>query len=96
MGIIEGLTALGLLILGPGAAAAAAMGIAPAMVGAGVAGAGAAAVVGGAGAAGSAANPFVLEGIENASADAHNNVVSGAAGLINGLQIPGVPFIDVN
>ena len=97
MGIIEGLAVLGTLILGPaGAAAAAAVGLSPAMVGGIAAGAGAAGVAGGAGAAASVSNPYILEGVENAAITGHNDFATGSANVLNGLQLPGIAEFHFN
>lgn len=96
MGIIEGLALLGTFLLGPAVGAAATLGITPPLVGAVALGGGTAAVAGGAGSAASVSHPFVLEGIENALIDAQNNMVLGAANILNGLQLPGIPPMHVN
>ena len=49
----------------------------------------------GAGAAGIMSNPYTVQGVQSASADAQNQAVQGAADLINPLNIPGVR-INVN
>lgn len=96
MGIIEGLALIGAVLLGPAAAAAAAIGLTPPLVGGIALGAGTAAVVGGAGAAASVSNPFVMDGVENAALKGHNDLVAGSANLLNGLQLPGIPEFHVN
>lgn len=96
MGIIEGLALVGTFLLGPAAGAAATLGITPPLVGAVALGGGTAAVIGGGGSAASVSHPFVFEGVENALIDAHNNLVSGSANILNGLQLPGIPPVHIN
>lgn len=96
MGIVEGLAVLGGLILGPAAGIAAGLGLTPAMVGGFAAGAGVAGLAGGAGAAASVSNPFVLEGVENATVTGHNDLAAGSADFLNGLQLPGIPEFHFN
>lgn len=96
MGIIEGLALVGAFLLGPAAGVAAGFGITPPLVGAIALGGGTAAVAGGAGAAASVSNPFILDGVENAAFNGHNDLVAGSANALNGLQLPGIPQFHVN
>lgn len=96
MGITAGLAALGTAILGPALAAALGVGITPAAVGAGAIGAGAGSLGAGGAAATAALNPMVLDGVENAAATGHNDLVAGSADVLNGLNLPGIPEFGVN
>lgn len=55
-----------------------------------------AAITGGLGAAATATNPFISEGVANASVSGHNDFASGSADFLNGLQLPGIPKFHFN
>lgn len=90
---LAALAAFGGTVLGAlGPAAALVAGVSPLAAGLGAAGVGlGSAVAGGAAAAGAASNPYTLQGIQAAAADAYNNAVSGSSNTFN--MIPDVPFI---
>lgn len=53
-------------------------------------------ITGGLGAAATAVNPFLNDGVSNASVAGHNDFAAGSADVLNGLQLPGIPEFNFN
>lgn len=48
-------------------------------------------ITGGLGVAATATNPFLNEGVTNASVSGYNDFAAGSADALNALQLPGIP-----
>lgn len=55
-----------------------------------------AAITGTLGVAATETNPFLNEGATNAVTAGHNDLASGSADVLNGLQLPGIPEFHFN
>jgi len=90
---LAALAAFGGTVLGAlGPAAALVAGVPPVAAGLGAAGVGLGSVLaGGAAAAGAASNPYTLQGVQAAAADAYNNAALGSSNILDIVPIPGVP-----
>lgn len=93
-GALAALGGLGMVILnGLGLGMFAAQAV---TVGAVAAGAGTGVAAAALGNVGSVANPLIAGGYQNAISDAYNNAVSGSSHALNGLNLPGIPHVQIN